>query len=595
MFAIEWLWSPFLHAKWVASFAPRVVFQRWRRDENRFKPPGPAPCQPKNPPPTGAVRPPPSLLRIQQPQEQPLSTFLTNFSSSTRRRDAEIDHHDDDDDGAIGFYVHIPYCRRRCRYCNFAIVPVGEERHNTNTSASNSTGNRASLWNQGFEALNENYTSAILLEIQTLISREKAHLQNDTSTTTTSSTDKKITLQSIYFGGGTPSLAPISTIQAILEAILDETQSPFVAAHDIEITLEMDPGTFDLAKLQAFRDLGVNRISLGIQSFSSAVLQQLGRQHTVDDIWESMRLLRVVYGTDDSNNLNYSIDLISGLPGVSMATWAETLYTAVNVLDPPPNHLSIYDLQIEAGTVFAKWYGNDQNEDDENGSALTTWHATRRVSSDIIPPLPSSDDTAFQYQFKAGYLRAKGFEHYEVSSYARRFPSQPDQTARSWRSRHNQVYWGYKTQWHAVGLGATSYIRGNIASRPNTLFDYLQWVQEQQQQQKELAVQATSSLEMQLMKNEHHAAEVDRLMDVVLKRLRTAEGLDLNRVRRQFGESYVVAILKGAQLGLELELAVLENCSSRYLLRLVDSKGFLFSNSIISSIFVELERVERAV
>ncbi|KAL7572097.1 hypothetical protein ACA910_001737 [Epithemia clementina (nom. ined.)] len=488
---------------------------------------------------------------------------------------------------AVGFYVHIPYCRRRCRYCNFDILPIGQERKITSSSSDDYN----ELWNKGFEALDRNYTWAIQQELRKLFERENHFaVMNDNSR-------KSVTLRSIYFGGGTPSLAPVSTIQTILDAILYNDQSPFAAAPNIEITLEMDPGTFDQAKLEALRDLGVNRISLGIQSFSNSVLQSLGRQHTVKDVWESIGLLHLVYG----DTLNYSIDLISGLPGVSLAEWAKTLHTAVNALQPPPNHVSVYDLQIEAGTVFGKWYGNGDvaEESDRTHNSLaskaSTWHATKTTSPSIVTggdvkihPLPSDEQTAFHYQYTAGFMRSKGFEHYEVSSYARLLSCADDEATSPWRSQHNQVYWGYNTQWYAVGLGATSFVRGRVKARPSTLFDYVKWVREEPDDEEVQVEETAESSE----RNEQ--VDLDRLQDVVLKRLRTKEGLDLNWVRTQYGERYVSAILKGAELGLDLGLATVaeSSSSSNKRLQLDDSKGFLFSNSIISSIFVELEQVQ---
>ena len=209
-----------------------------------------------------------------------------------------------------GLYIHIPYCRRRCRYCDFAIVPIGpQENHEMN---------------DGFQIMNDNYTKAIFREIDSIKS------------------SSRIVLRSVYFGGGTPSLAPVSTLQAIMERI---KQGPFQLQDDCEITIEMDPGTFTAEKLQAVKNLGFNRISLGIQSFNDSILESLGRVHRFKDISESISILDQVYG----DSINYSIDLISGLPGLSLAEWAETLSQAT-LLSPKPSHLSVYDLQIESGT-----------------------------------------------------------------------------------------------------------------------------------------------------------------------------------------------------------------------------------------------------
>jgi oxygen-independent coproporphyrinogen-3 oxidase len=158
----------------------------------------------------------------------------------------------------------------------------------------------------------------------------------------------KIPVRSVYFGGGTPSLAPIETLRRVLQAITATSgESPFVLADNAEISIEMDPGTFSKAKLQAVKDMGFNRISLGVQSFDDDMLESLGRVHRRQDVFDAVAMLKEVFGGD----LNYSVDLISGLPGLSLAKWIETLQTAVH-LDPRPQHLSLYDLQIESVRIY---------------------------------------------------------------------------------------------------------------------------------------------------------------------------------------------------------------------------------------------------
>jgi oxygen-independent coproporphyrinogen-3 oxidase len=235
-------------------------------------------------------------------------------------------------------------------------------------------------------------------------------------------------------------------------------------------------------------------------------------------------------------------------------------------LHPQPSHMSLYDLTIESGTVFGNWY-NDKNKEKEGSSFRST---KGDAPTNIRPPLPSDEESAFQYSFAAGYLRFKGYDHYEVSSYAK--------SRAHCRSRHNQIYWGYDTQWYAAGLGATSFVQGQLVARPRTLFDYLAWVEQM----------AMRTNECELVERvQDDDDDLDILMDIVLKRLRTKAGLNLDWVQRRFGHDYGAAVLKGAELGLELGLAVHED----HVLRLIDSKGFLYSNSIISSIFVEMEAV----
>jgi coproporphyrinogen III oxidase-like Fe-S oxidoreductase len=234
---------------------------------------------------------------------------------------------------------------------------------------------------------------------------------------------------------------------------------------------------------------------------------------------------------------------------------------------PPPLALK--------GTVFGKWYGN---QDDDSISATTFYFlkGDAPVSKEILR-LPSSRESAFMYKYAAGYLRWKGYEHYEVSSYALKVSEQCGDRPTSYRSQHNQIYWALDSQWYAIGLGATSFVNGRILARPRTLVDYQRWVVEQ----------VVASVD------DHEQAEsisdLDSLMDTVLKRLRTSEGLSLNWVQQRFGVAYKNAVLRGSQLGLDLALAHVDRRTN--VLRLVDPDGFLYSNSIISSIFVELEGV----
>lgn len=294
----------------------------------------------------------------------------------------------DDDDAApkktimTGLYVHIPYCRRRCRYCNFAIVPIGNHHqiHHAEAdddSTATSDGNDAdgslavaeAAQARGFRAMDQTYADALLQELSLLQKRGDddgtSIIGEETinSETQTRKRKRRIPLRSIYFGGGTPSLAPIETLRRIMSAILDQDRSPFavpvvntnnnsIAMTDTdtgncEITIELDPGTFTLEKLQALKEIGFNRLSLGVQSFDDRVLESLGRVHRSKDIFESIAMIQSVYG----DQANYSLDLISGLPGLSLGLWIETLATAVQ-LKPRPVHLSIYDLQVERVSII---------------------------------------------------------------------------------------------------------------------------------------------------------------------------------------------------------------------------------------------------
>ena len=483
--------------------------------------------------------------------------------------------------------------------------------------------------------MDQSYRDAIATEIDLLIAslqiqqeqgQEQEHHDGNCE-------NKKIRLSSIYFGGGTPSLAPIETIQYIIHHIL-APNGIFTLEDNAEITIEMDPGTFTKNHMQSLQQIGFNRISLGVQSFNNTILEGIGRVHRHDDIEQAIGIIRHVFGSD----ANYSLDLISGLPGLTLDLWSETLRMAL-ALDPAPNHLSVYDLQIEQGTTFGKWYPNnhddDDDDDDENGNGngneqdedehsqefKSVTDMTAAVASVLVPsasnvhlPLPSAGDCATMYKYASEYLRCNGFEHYEISSYARL--KQPladgDETIRghpsgsssiqqteneSFRSQHNQIYWRIDSEWYAVGLSATSSINGKRFARKRMLADYIDWVKNQQQSsasqewKPDWLSPKNNNANNDDHNDENNEDDEETILDTILTRLRTKEGLDLNWIAAQDkGDNLLQCILKGAELGLELGLAerVQGKDDDDDTLRLIDPEGFLFSNTVISSIFAEL-------
>jgi coproporphyrinogen III oxidase-like Fe-S oxidoreductase len=527
----------------------------------------------------------------------------------------------------VGLYIHIPYCRQRCRYCDFAIVPIGD--HN-NTNDDDQMRRRE----EGFLRMDDRYVSAVVEELKQIAVDKKNKNNNN---------NQKIPLRSIYFGGGTPSLAPIDSIKRILYHVcgLDNPDAPFcLLQHDdtTEISMEIDPGTFDLDQLLALRTLGINRISLGVQSFDDELLQGMGRTHRRADVFQAVSDISSVFGgdgdADNDNKVNYSIDLISGVPGLTLAKWAETLEEAtagivqknknkttatIPTIDdssmmtkkqplllsslPPPSHISVYDMQIEEGTLFGKWATeakaaksgkhddddhNDMDEDesrsftvaipidDDDAIEVDTAALTRRPYQQTqkrLLRLPTEEECAFMYKYAAGYLRAKNYEHYEVSSYAAFHDNKDDNDiinnkndnkrsplgSSSKRSRHNQIYWDYDGQWYAVGLGATSFVESKLVARPRKMNDYIEWVMCENNDTK-----AGSNV------NNEDDSDDSFLSDIILKRLRTIDGLDLTWLETKFGMEAVVAVMNGAKLGLELGIAERTNDN---ILRLTDPEG----------------------
>jgi len=203
-------------------------------------------------------------------------------------------------------YVHIPFCRRRCFYCDFAIATGGL-------------------------ALQEKYISTLCQEL------ELVHNQLPNSQP----------LKTIYFGGGTPSLLPVN----LLAKVLDSIAKLFGIADDCEISLEANPDSLEFSQLQDYARLGVNRISLGVQAFQPELLKICGRDHTVEQIYSAIDYIQ------KSSIDNFSIDLISGLPQQTLSDWEYSLDQALLFA---PHHLSIYDLIVEENTAFAKRYRHQQ-------------------------------------------------------------------------------------------------------------------------------------------------------------------------------------------------------------------------------------------
>jgi oxygen-independent coproporphyrinogen-3 oxidase len=268
---------------------------------------------------------------------------------------------------AAGIYIHIPFCRARCSYCDFA------------TGAYES-------------ALAERYIRAVAEEIRAF------HLTEDAPG-----------VETIYFGGGTPSLLTPSQAAHILDAVRDR----FRVAERAEVTMEMNPGTVSLDGLREFHQLGINRASFGAQSFDDLELKRLGRTHTAEDTRRTFALLQ------EAGFRNVSFDLIAGLPAQSLNGWSRNLDEALRLR---PEHLSFYILEVHEGTPLA-----DQ---------------IRRGAE----PRPDDDLAAQMYRMMLERSGAEGYEHYEISNLC--LPG--------YESRHNSKYWTGEAV-YGFGCSAHSY------------------------------------------------------------------------------------------------------------------------------------------
>ncbi|TWD82894.1 anaerobic coproporphyrinogen III oxidase [Kribbella amoyensis] len=277
----------------------------------------------------------------------------------------------------FGFYLHVPYCASRCGYCDF------------NTYTAKELGGGASQASYARTAVEEVRLARRVL------------------------TDLDRPVDTVFFGGGTPTLLPAEDLGAMLAAVRDE----FGLAADAEVTTEANPESVDPAYLEALLEAGFTRVSFGMQSASSHVLRILDRQHTPG------RALQAVKEATAAGFEHVNLDLIYGTPGESLDDWRLSLESA---LSADPDHVSAYALIVEDGTQLA-----------------------RRVRRGELP-MPDDDDLADKYGLADELLSGAGLGWYEVSNWARTDAA---------RCRHNELYWRGDTWW-GIGPGAHSHVGG---------------------------------------------------------------------------------------------------------------------------------------
>ncbi len=280
----------------------------------------------------------------------------------------------------IGIYIHIPFCVRKCNYCDFLSFPSNED-------------------------TKEKYVEALIRQIE-----ENADLVAGYEVAT------------IYFGGGTPSTLTAEQTGRIVEAVKQHFHPDF-SKEDFEFTTEVNPGTVDFNKLKAYRDMGINRLSVGVQSANDVELKMLGRIHSFSQAQETVKLAR------KAGFSNISMDLISALPGQTLEKYRENVR---EILSLHPTHISAYSLIVEEGTPFFEKYGP---------------YGDKRAS------LPDEEIEREMYYMTRDLLSQAGFHRYEISNYA----------VPGFESRHNSSYWE-GTDYLGLGLGAASLI-GNVRYR----------------------------------------------------------------------------------------------------------------------------------
>jgi len=371
----------------------------------------------------------------------------------------------------LGVYIQVPFCQTKCTYCNFHTGVVAREKYAP-------------------------YADAVRREIANL------------ATSGEISTLRDAPVDTVYFGGGTPSLLEPSALAGILDAlrrsfafaepvVRDSVAAPQIdaAAAHLEITLEADPETITPEKAEAWLAAGFNRISLGVQSFDDRELQAAGRMHRRADIFAASRILR------EAGFRNISMDLIAGLAQQTRASWEESV---ARILEIRPQHISIYLLEIDEGSRLGK-------ESLAGGS---------RYSAETIP---SDDAMAESYESACARLADAGYEHYEISNWG--LPG--------FRSRHNLKYWR-REPYIGLGAGAHSFDGTRRWSNVHDSAKYVACIESGATPREQIErVTAQQALDEELFLG-----------------LRQLEGIDLARVEKKYGVSLQARIAALREQGL---------------------------------------------
>jgi oxygen-independent coproporphyrinogen-3 oxidase len=352
-------------------------------------------------------------------------------------------------------YLHIPFCHTRCYYCDF------------NTYA-------------GILPMRAAYVRALLAEIQ-LAGQRAQHEDGSRRRSRT-----------IFFGGGTPSLLSVEQMKSLLDACF----SAFAVDSDAEITMEANPGTLTREQSIGLRAAGVNRLSMGAQSFDADLLKTLGRIHTPEEIVQAVQYAR------EAGFTSINVDFMFGLPGQTMEHWRETLDQALKLR---PEHLSLYSLIVEEGTPFHSWAQEGR----------------------IIPG--DEDLCADMYEYADQRLREAGYINYEISNWA--LPGH--------HSRHNLTYW-QNLPYIGMGAGAYSSFDGRRFSDEREPAAYI----------KQLKAKHIPEAESEVVDREQAMSETAFLS------LRTAMGLHLPTFEQRFGEPFAQFV--GDRLRVVEEAGLLE-------------------------------------
>lgn len=354
----------------------------------------------------------------------------------------------------LGIYVHIPFCVKKCDYCDFISYP------------------------NKFEMQKE-YIKKLIEEIED----NKDLLKNNEITT-------------IYIGGGTPSSIKPELVKEVLNKIYKTAN--IENKENIEITIEVNPGTVTKNNLQMYRDCGINRLSIGLQSTNNQILKTIGRIHNYE------QFLNTYKWAVETGFENINVDLMLGLPNQTISDLKQSLDNILN-LNPVPKHISVYSLIVEEGTEIE-----------------------RKISEGILE-LPDEEAERNQYKYIKNYLELNQFKHYEISNFAKK----------GYESKHNMNCWKQK-QYIGIGLAAHSYFNRCRYSNTEDLEEYLN----------------KNSKDIKIIHEEQSIEDMKK--EYMLLGLRKIDGVSVSEFKEKFGENPIYLFRNELQKLVEEELLIID-------------------------------------
>ena len=383
----------------------------------------------------------------------------------------------------LGIYIHIPFCQHKCDYCDFVSFSNKQE-------------------------FIENYMEALKKEIHHYF-KDKTLLERYTVTT-------------IYIGGGTPSFIESKYILEIMHILEENLKDNMVKMADMEITIEVNPGTVNKEKLEEYRKAKINRLSIGLQSTNNDILKQIGRIHTFEQFLETYQMAKEV-GFD-----NINVDLMIGLPNQTI----EDIKTSLTeIMQLNPTHISVYSLIIEEGTVIAKKIESQQlQEMDEEFERNMYWYVKNT-------------------------LELNGYKHYEISNFAKKGKE----------SKHNLNCWRQK-EYIGIGLVAHSYLNYVRYTNTSEMEQYITRMDSLNGQIVKDILELSNNKEKEnLEKNIETAYEIEEIQDLVDRKreymllgLRTIEGVSISKFKEKYIDNPIFLCRKELEKLVEEKLVIID-------------------------------------